>query len=376
MIDALEMEPVNAQLLKRRAAQRALGPYSALSLDFVAGALQGFFRDAIPGAAVRQVRRMGGGASKEQFAFALVAPGGAARECVLRMDPRGAVTESDRRRERDVLKAMQGVVPVPDPLWLDETGEYFGEPALIMNLVPGVAKPSGAGVKVSGLGTWLGEPLRKALAPQFMDCLVRIHNFDWRSASLPSFTAPDRDPQDAARWSLNFWRGLWALDGSEQRPIVVLAEEWLCHKLPACASPALTHGDYRTGNYLFDEQTQRITAILDWEMARIGDVHEDLAWVLLEAFGVREGAVFRASDLFEREEFIETYERASGRRVDRRTLHYYEVMAAWKCYIVGAANALAVARSAHNHQDVLLTFLASTSAIFAGELCRLLATEI
>lgn len=372
----LAMEPLSARLLQRRATRRALGPYSARSLDFVAQALQGFFRDAAPGATVTGVRRMGGGASKEQFAFTLVPAGGEPRDFVLRMDPRGAVTESDRRREHEVLKAMQGVVPVPDPVWLDDSGGYFGQPALIMNLVPGVTKPSGAGVKVSGLGTWLGEPLRTALAPQFMDYLVRIHNFDWRSAALPSFAPPTGHPKDAARWSLNFWRGLWALDSSEQRPIIALAEEWLCHNLPDCTAPALTHGDYRTGNYLFDEQTQRITAILDWETARIGDVHEDLAWVLMEVFGIREGATFRASDLFEREDFIETYERASGRRVDRQTLHYYEVMASWKCYIVTAANALAVARSAHNHQDVLLTFLASTSPMFASDLCRLLATEI
>ena len=38
----------------------------------------------------------------------------------------------------------------------------------------------------------------------------------------------------------------------------------------------MTHGDYRTGNYLFDEESGKITALLDWELARIGDFHEDL----------------------------------------------------------------------------------------------------
>ena len=143
--------------------------------------------------------------------------------------------------------------------------------------------------------------------------------------------------------------------------------------MPDSSDLVLTHGDYRTGNYLFDEASGQITALLDWELARIGDFHEDLAWVLMQVFGTfdPEGN-FRASDLFGREEFIQAYEARSGRTVSRKTLHYYDVMSSWKCYIIVAANGLAAARSQHNHQDVLLTFLAATSPMFTDDLVRLL----
>ena len=61
--------------------------------------------------------------------------------------------------------------------------------------------------------------------------------------------------------------------------------------------------------------------------------------------------------------------------MNRETLHFYDVFAAWKCYIIVAANGMAAARSQHNHQDVLLTFLAATAPMFADDLVRLLRQE-
>jgi aminoglycoside phosphotransferase (APT) family kinase protein len=291
------------------------------------------------------------------------------------MDPRLAITETDREREFILLQAMQGVVPVPEAVWVDPNAEHFPQPAAIMKVVSGVTKPSGAGIKVSGLGTWLGPDLRGKLRDQFMDYLVAIHKFDWRTAQLSGFEVPDADPKQAARWSFNYWRELWNVDDGEPRPIISLAEQWLADNMPDCAELVLAHCDYRTGNYLFDEASGRITALLDWEMARIGDYHEDLAWVLMQVFGTFDNGLFRASDLYEREEFIGVYEQRSGRKVNRKTLHYYDVMSSWKCFIITAANGMAAARSQHNHQDVLLTFLAATNVMFADDLVRLLSND-
>lgn len=73
--------------------------------------------------------------------------------------------------------------------------------------------------------------------------------------------------------------------------------------------------------YLFDEASGKMTAVLDSEMARIGDFHEDLGWVLMRIFGNYEDGLFRAS-LYERDEFIAACGAASGRTFDRTTLHY------------------------------------------------------
>lgn len=372
-----DMEPSLAALIDRRRCTRAMEPYQARDTAFVTGALERFFAVERPGSVVCDIRRMGGGASKEQFLFTLAAPGEAPCRYVLRMDPRAAITETDRVREYRILRLVQGLIPAPLPLWLDPDGAQFGQPAVIMAFVGGVTKPSGAALKVSGLGTLLGARLRGLLAPQFVDNLVRLHGIDWRRADLPGFAVPDGDAKQAARWSLNYWLAMWDIDKAEDQPIFSLATRWLRQNMPDCADPVLTHGDYRTGNYLFDEESGAITAILDWELARIGDFHEDLAWVLMRVFGtVDADGVFRASDLFEREAFIAAYEAASGRTVNRATLHYYEVLSSLKCLVIVAANGLAVARAQHNHQDVLLTFLAAAGPLFQADLCRLLSKEV
>lgn len=370
-----DMEPRLRSLLRQRAERRSLPPYSARRDADVRVALEQFLAAYVPGAAIGNLARVGGGASKEQFFFDLLHPGGQRQRCVLRMDPLEAITETDRQREFEVLKAVRHIIPVPEPLWLDMDGSCFGRPAAIMAHVPGVTKPSGSELRVSGLGTRLGPRLRERLREPFLDHLVALHALDWRRAELPGFDAPDADPGQAARWTLNYWRELLRIDRVEHLPIVALAEQWLIDNIPACEHLVLTHGDYRTGNYLFDEQAGRITAVLDWELARIGDYHEDIAWVLMRMFGTFDDGRFRAGDLYEREEFIRAYEAASGRRVDRRTLHYYEVLSSWKCYVIVAANGVSVARARHNHQDVLLTFLAGAAPLFTADLCRLLQEE-
>ncbi len=186
--------------------------------------------------------------------------------------------------------------------------------------------------------------------------------------------AMGRESKQAARWSFNYWRELFRVDDGEARPVVALAEQWLADNMPDTTELVMNHCDYRTGNYLFDEVSGQFTAILDWEMSRIGDFHEDLGWVLMQVFGTYDSeGIFRASSLFEREEFITENERRSGRSVNRKTLHYYDILSSWKCYIIVAANGLAAARSQHNHQDVLLTFLAATTPMFSDDLVRLMS---
>ena len=367
-----DMEPINRAILERRRASRDMPPYRAALIPEIRDLLQSYCAKVRPGAIVSNVRRVGGGASKEQFFFTL-SHGGHEEHLLLRMDPRSAITETDREREFILITAMNGVVPVPQTVWVDAKGDHFPQSAAIMRVVQGVTKPSDAGVKVSGLGTWLGPRLRTTLREDFLDYLVKIHAYDWRAKPLPGFEVPDGDPKQAARWSYHYWRDTWTVDEGSTRPVMALATQWLAANLPDTAELVLTHGDYRTGNYLFDEGTGRITALLDWELARIGDFHEDLGWVLMQVFStVDPDGTRRASDLFEREEFITEYEARSGRTVNRETLHFYDVFSSWKCNIIVAGSGLAAARSQHNHQDVLLTFLAATSPMFAADLVRLM----
>ena len=369
----VDTEPHLAALLDARKARRTAPPYIPQVDSDIEQLLTRFFANEEPNATVGDVARLGGGASKEQFVFSLTKPGEAAQRYVLRMDPEEAITETSRSREWDVLRAMDGVVPVPEPLWIDEKGEIFPRPALIMSMMPGTPKPSSTDLSVTGLGTVLGDPLRGKIRPQYLDMLVAIHNFDWRSAHLPSYAAPDADPKQATRWLINFWKELLSQDVVAKEPVIRLATQWLEANVPDCDELSLVHGDFRTGNYLFDEESGKVTAMLDWEMSYIGDRHADFGWLLQPVFGTVIDGVFRASDIFEGpDDFIAGYEAAGGRPVDRARLHYFTVFNNWKSYILVSVLGMRAAKEAHNHQDVLLTFLAATGPQFVAELARLL----
>ncbi|AIT81468.1 hypothetical protein JI59_17640 [Novosphingobium pentaromativorans US6-1] len=290
------------------------------------------------------------------------------------MDPMEAITETSREREFEILSAFEGIVPVPRPVWMDPDATTFPRPAMIMELVRGTTKPSSLGLTVTGLGTVLGERLRKLIRPQYLDILAKVHNFDWRSADLPSFAAPTDDPKQATRWLINFWNELLEQDVVAHEPVMRLATQYLQQNIPDCEELALVHGDFRTGNYLFDEESGEVTALLDWEMCYIGDPHADYAWLLAPVFGTKIDGVFRASDIFEGEEdFIRSYEEVSGRQVDRKKLHYFKIFNYWKSYILVSVLGMRAAKEQHNHQDVLLTFLAGTGPMHLAELTSLLS---
>ena len=372
----VDTEPHLAALLEARKARRTTPPYIPQVDSEVERLLTRFFAKEEPEASVGDVARLGGGASKEQFVFSLTRPGKEAQRYVLRMDPEEAITETSRSREWDVLRAMDGIVPVPQPLWIDEKGEIFPRPALIMAMMPGTPKPSSIDLSVTGLGTVLGDPLRGKIRPQYLDMLVAIHNFDWRNARLPSYAAPDADPKQATRWLINFWKELLEQDAVAHEPVIRLATQWLEANVPDCDELSLVHGDFRTGNYLFDENTGQVTAMLDWEMSYIGDRHADFAWLLQPVFGTVIDGVFRASDIFEgTEDFITAYEAAGGRPVDRARLRYFTIFNNWKSYILVSVLGMRAAKEAHNHQDVLLTFLAATGPQFVAELARLIEPD-
>jgi aminoglycoside phosphotransferase (APT) family kinase protein len=370
-----DIEPGIAAVLDRRMAERAKPPYKPKTDGEIATILASYFAKA-PSSRLMNVKRMGGGASKEQFVFELEG-GDLAGRYVLRMDPRGTAVETDRRREFEALKAFEGIVPAPSVCWLDHDGSELGQPAAIMKFVGGVTKPQSIQTtKVSGLGTVLGPQLRELLGPQFVDHLVAIHKLDCRADNLPSYQIPNADPYQAARWQVNWWSRVWNEDKVASVPVAALTQTWLEENLPAASELVFVHGDYRTGNYLFDEASGKITAILDWELAHVGDYHEDLAWVLQRIFGTSEDDKFFVNGLFERQEFLDRYEQASGRRVDRKTLHFYEVLTAFKCLALCLGTSVKVASNSHNHQDALLTWLAAAGHMFHAELCTLLEKDI
>ena len=369
-------EPRLHYINKRKLSNRNKGPYSPKTDQEVDSALKRLFKhQGFEGVVIEQLSRMTGGASKEQFAFNLKHNDNPNfTRYVLRMDPLEGIVETCRLREGELLKALYGVLPVPPVFAIDEEGEHLGLPGLITEFVEGVTKPTQMeGQSVSGIGSNFGHYI-DLLAPQFLNYLVSMHTWqDWDSHHLPNFTIPAPNSKEAALYQVNAWTQVWEHDIVEPIPLITITENWLRENAPLCQTPCLVHCDYRIGNFMFEEPSGNITAILDWELAHFGDFHEDLAWILQKLFGTwNDQGDFLVCGLMPREEFIDAYQQASGRTVEPNTLRYYEIMNAWKCAIMDLSSAIIAGQNSNNHQDLLITWLGSAGAVFLDQIEKLM----
>ncbi len=124
------------------------------------------------------------------------------------------------------------------------------------------------------------------------------------------------------------------------------------------------------GQFLFDEESRSITAWLDWELAVLGDRHQDLTWTTGAHFGHyhEDGRTFLASGLVPVEEFYQRYEAASGLTVDPGRLRYYRIFNDFVSCVHMLATAARVARGGKTHQDVVVGWLAMIGNVIAGKL--------
>ncbi len=371
------IEPEIDRVLTRRLERRAGPAYAPLALETLIAGVTALIRSQHAGSfEITQAKWMTGGASKLQMAFVLDwdRPG-AGREqtrMVLRMEPSESIVETSRLREFQLIRAVQSVVPVPPVFWCDTHGEFLPYPGLVYGFATGVTKPTAASSGVSGLGTQLSPALRDALVPQFVDCLARIHNFDYTNADLGAFQVPEPGTQ-CALWSVNWWERVWEEDCDEDSPLMRLAAAWLRRNLPTLEKPGLVHADYRVGNFLFTESDSQISAWLDWELGRIGDPHQDLAWTTNPAFGVRDEAGRNlVCGLMPEADFFAAYEKASGRLVNAKTLHWYKVLNAYSIITLAVATGYRTARNGKTHQDVLVTWLIGIAPMLMDDLRTLI----
>ena len=373
--DRSEMEARVRHVLDRTLRLRATGPYKPKSDVEVSSMLNRFFAaQGMTNIDISDIARMAGGASKEQFAFVLrhaADPQG--ERLILRMDPLEAISQTCRGREAELQQVIGAIIPVAPVRYVDADGDLLGQPAVILAFVKGVTEPSASsGQGVSGMGSQLGE-LADRLAPQYVNALVTTHRFDWTRHDWRYFSAPRANSNQAAIWQVNWWSRTWWDCLVEPVPVVTLAERWLRENAPVCEAPVMVHGDLRMGNFMFEEPSGDFTAVLDWELAHIGDFHEDIAWTMQKLFGAwRDDGVFLVSGLLPRDEFVEQYERASGNRIDPVKLRYYEVLNAYKCAVMDLGQAVRASIEGNNHQEVVLTWLASAGAVFLNDIVQLI----
>ncbi|MDX9789100.1 MAG: phosphotransferase family protein [Desulfobacterales bacterium] len=382
VIEAIRQRfPVEAEIdriLSRKMRQRPGVPYLPVSLKTLENGVEALIGSNHDGRFdISDVRWLSGGASKLQMAFTLAwnnpATGRTKTPMVLRMEPMESVAETSRLREFQLIKAFEGIVPVPPVYWVDSDAVFLPYPGMIYGFVEGVTKPSCGVSNVSGAGMNVGARLRKQLAPQFIEHLSIIHTFDFTKSNLTAFNIPKPGTQ-AAEWAVNWWERVWEEDAGEDVPLMRYANAWLRDNLPTVDRLSIVHSDYRIGNCLFNEQEGRITAWLDWELGHIGDRHEDLAWATISALGhlAEDGKTFLCTGLMPEEEILTAYEKTSGLTVDRKALHFYKVLVTYKLVVLCLGTGYRVVRGGKTHQDVLITWLMGIGPAVLNDLYLLL----
>lgn len=360
-------EPEIDRVLTTKLRRRQRGEsYEGITLDRLIDGTERLIVDRLGSLAkIGNARWLAGGASKLQMVFDLdwQGPDGAEprnESMVLRMEPTASVTESSRWREFEVIQAIEGILPAPRAYWVDAEGSFLPYPAMIYGFSTGTAKPSYDAGKVSGLGQNYGPELRARLAPQFVGLLAKLHTLDIaEQTGLEHFERPEVGSNASVIRQVNAIRRVWEEDRVEEEPLIEIVYRWLVRNAPPLDHVSIVHGDYRSGNFLFDEKQGEITAWLDWEGATLGDRHQDLTYAAMPSFAhiAEDGVTLLASGMMSPPDLYAAYERVSGLSVDPVRLTYFNIYNRFLIATLTLAASARASRSRGTHQDVLVNYV-------------------
>jgi len=251
---------------------------------------------------------------------------------VLRRPPLGHVlpTAHDMGREYRVLSGLAGTdVPVPRTFAFCDDEAVNDAPFYVMEYVDGQI------LRTAGDIARLKAEQAAACSRVLIDVLARIHTVDYEAVGLGDFGHPD----GYLERQLRRWGEQWERSKAADLPAIDELARRLRAALPESGPPTIVHGDYRLDNtMLAPDDPTRIVAVLDWEMATLGDPLADVGLFLLywaqndaQVIATGEGISTDAGFL-SHDEVVARYAERSGRRVDE--LDWYVVFAGYKLAII------------------------------------------
>ena len=238
-------------------------------------------------------------------------------------------------REARVLRAVQGRIRTPAVLAVCDDESLLGVPFYVMEHMQG-----------SVITNTLPEPLdnpadHARISDELIGALVEIHGVDWRAAGLEGFGKPS----GYLERQLRRFNGLWEISKTRELPLVQEVGDWLAANMPESPEATIVHGDFRLGNTMFAEGAPaRLIAVLDWEMATIGDPLADIGY-MTATWSERDeptGTMFdlntvtRGEGFFTRDQLLARYEELSGRSMS--DLRWYQALAIWKAAVFMEGN--------------------------------------
>ncbi len=257
---------------------------------------------------VAALRRLSGGASQETWAFRLEGP---ERRMILRRAPEGLRPGGSgiglAAEAALIRRATDAGVPVP-PIVSELRPEDDAGEGFVMPFVEGETLPQRI----------LRQPdfalARAAFAGEAGRALAAIHRLDPHGIALPRLS-----PQEALDELVRRREA-----AGRPRPVFELAIRRLAETVPAPVAPRLVHGDFRMGNLMFGPEGLR--AVLDWELAHVGDPASDLGWLCMRSW--RFGGALPVGGVGRREDLLAAYEAAGGEAIPMAALRWWEMLSA------------------------------------------------
>ncbi|GAA2402845.1 phosphotransferase family protein [Actinomadura vinacea] len=291
-----------------------------MDLERLAGPLAGVLAERYgPGVEVRGLGRAGGGASRVTCGFEAVTAAGRAHPLILRLDGApGALAAVPLTREAGLMRAAAAAgVPSPEVIAADGPDGPLGIPFVVMERIEGESIPRRV----------LRDPAlaaaRAELAARCGEILAAVHR-------IPVDAVAGLDRADRLRSCQEVLDAI-----GEPHPALEFALRRLERGRPPERPPAVVHGDFRNGNLIVGPDGVR--AVLDWELAHLGDPMEDLGWLCAKAW--RFGSDLPVGGFGTYEQLIEAYERAGGATVDRDELHWWEMFGVARWGVICAMQA-------------------------------------
>ena len=273
------------------------------------------------------VERLSGGASQETYRICIETDSGekllAMRRAAggIKVEPMPGHPGLDV--EALLMQCAHSVsVPVPEVHYVLQDEDGIGD-GFIMSWLEGEA----LGARINRAPQY--ETVRKSLAYECGRNLARIHQVDLVATGLDK-KLEVISPKEFVEQT---WNRYIAYDSPW--PMIDYTAQWLLQNLPTDASYCLVHNDFRNGNFMIDEEG--IVAVLDWELAHIGDPMRDLGWICVNSW--RFGGKGSVGGFGEYEDLFRGYEEVSGAKVDAECVKYWEVFGSfwWAVGCLGMA---------------------------------------
>jgi len=254
------------------------------------------------------------------------------QEFVLRKPPKGAKIKSahDMKREFNVLSLLQPLykkIPTPYIYCDDET--IIGAPFFMMERIKGIILRN---TVLKGLG--LNKDAFKRLSTNCLLNLVDLHNLELEKSELITLG----NPKGYVNRQVSGWIGRYFKAETDTIVGMNTTAEWLQANQPKTSETAFIHNDYKYDNLVLDESLRNIKAVLDWEMATIGDPLMDLGTTLAYWVEADDNKALRAFNLtwpegnLTRKQLLETY--AELRAIKIEDILFYYVFGCFKLGVI------------------------------------------